>query len=66
MVQLNITARFYLPDLIGKLDLLEEMNTTLQPMHIKSIYFWYEKKRIRFKRCCYVFRDVGWITTFKL
>ena len=46
MVQLNITARFYLPDLIGKLDLLEEMNTTLQPMHIKSIYFWYEKKEL--------------------
>ena len=46
MVQLNITARFYLPDLIGKLDLLEEINDTLQPMHVKSIYFWYEKKEL--------------------
>ena len=39
----NITARFYLPDLIGKLDLLEDINNTLKPMHVKSIYFWYEK-----------------------
>ncbi len=42
----NITARFYLPDLIGKLDLLEDINNTLKPMHVKSIYFWYEKKEL--------------------
>ena len=46
MVQLNITARFYLPDLIGEKDLIEEINNTLKPMHIKSIYFWYEKKEL--------------------
>ena len=42
----NVTARFYLPDLIGKLDLLEDINNTLKPMHVKSIYFWYEKKEL--------------------
>ena len=42
----NITARFYLPDLIGKLDLLEDINNTLKPMHVKSIQFWYEKKEL--------------------
>ena len=41
---INVTARFYLPDLIGDLDLIENINSTFSTMNVKGIYFWYEKK----------------------
>jgi|TARA_B100000073_G_scaffold340246_1_gene339814 hypothetical protein len=43
---INVTARFYLPDLIGETELIKYISETLEPMHIKSIYFWYEKKEL--------------------